>query len=50
MTTPNDNNVNSAYVRKFSFRPFSGLRRGRIYRIWQLLGTGGFPNGDDQEL
>jgi len=34
MTTPNDNNVNSAYVRKFSFRPFSGLRRGRIYRIW----------------
>ncbi|MFW9904901.1 MAG: ABC transporter permease [Candidatus Thorarchaeota archaeon] len=25
-----------AYVRKFKFRPFDGIRRGRIYRIWAI--------------
>ena len=34
MTIPTDNHENSAYVRKFSFRPYSGKRRGRFYRIW----------------
>jgi ABC-type transport system involved in multi-copper enzyme maturation permease subunit len=34
VTIPNENHENSAYVRKFAFRPFSGKRRGRIYRIW----------------
>ncbi|MHA1996102.1 MAG: ABC transporter permease [Candidatus Hodarchaeales archaeon] len=29
-------NPNGAYVRKFSFRPFTGFRRGRIYRIWSI--------------
>ncbi|MHA2254932.1 MAG: ABC transporter permease [Candidatus Heimdallarchaeaceae archaeon] len=27
---------NDAYVRKFTFRPFTGLRRGRVYRIWSI--------------
>ncbi|PWI46970.1 hypothetical protein CEE45_14105 [Candidatus Heimdallarchaeota archaeon B3_Heim] len=27
---------NDAYVRKFSFRPFTGLRRGRIFRMWSI--------------
>ncbi|UCG02154.1 MAG: hypothetical protein JSW11_21505 [Candidatus Heimdallarchaeota archaeon] len=25
-----------AYVRKFAFRPFDGIRRGRIYRLWAI--------------
>lgn len=25
-----------AYVRKFAFRPFDGIRRGRIYRVWAI--------------
>ncbi len=29
-------NPNGAYVKKFSFRPFTGFRRGRIYRIWSI--------------
>ena len=29
-------NQNDAYVRKFSFRPFTGFRRGRLYRIWSI--------------
>ena len=29
-----DINKNEAYVRKFAFRPFSGRRRGRFYRLW----------------
>jgi ABC-type transport system involved in multi-copper enzyme maturation permease subunit len=28
------NQENSAYVRRFAFRPFSGFRKGRIYRLW----------------
>lgn len=31
MSKPQDD---SAYVRKFAFRPFSGIRKGRIYRLW----------------
>ena len=29
-----DKQENSAYVRKFAFRPFSGFRKGRLYRLW----------------
>ena len=33
----NEPNTNSkAFVRKFSFRPFEGVRRGRIYRLWAV--------------
>jgi ABC-type transport system involved in multi-copper enzyme maturation permease subunit len=33
----NDSNTNSiAYVRKFAFRPFEGIRRGRLYRLWSV--------------
>ena len=28
--------TNDAYVRKFSFRPFTGIRKGRIYRLWSI--------------
>ena len=34
MSIPTDTNENGAYVRKFQFRPFSGFRRGRIFRLW----------------
>ena len=30
-----ENSSNNAYVRQFSFRPFSGVRKGRIYRLFQ---------------
>ncbi len=29
-------NQNGAYVRKFSFRPYTGVRRGRIFRMWSI--------------
>ncbi len=31
-----ESNENGAYVKKFSFRPFAGIRRGRLYRIWSI--------------
>ncbi|MHA1946587.1 MAG: hypothetical protein ACW97W_10815, partial [Candidatus Hodarchaeales archaeon] len=34
MSIPTDTNENEAYVRKFQFRPFSGFRRGRLFRLW----------------
>ncbi|MHA2346834.1 MAG: hypothetical protein ACXACP_08965, partial [Candidatus Hodarchaeales archaeon] len=30
-----ENSNNKAYVRQFSFRPFSGIRKGRLYRLFQ---------------
>ncbi len=30
------NTNSSAYVRKFSFRPYEGTRRGRLYRLWAV--------------
>lgn len=35
MTDSNTNSKN-AYVRKFAFRPFEGIRRGRFYRLWAV--------------
>jgi len=34
VSIPTDTNENEAYVRKFQFRPFSGLRKGRLFRLW----------------
>ena len=32
----NERITNDAYVRKFSFRPFTGIRKGRLYRLWSI--------------
>ncbi len=31
-----DQSEHETYVRKFSFRPFSGVRRGRLYRVFAI--------------
>jgi hypothetical protein len=38
MTKENNeaNSNNDAYVRRFSFRPFEGVRRGRFYRLFSI--------------